>query len=367
MTVEYKSWLIDIKSKIRSSQMKAVIAVNSALIEFYWDIGKMVSEKENIWGSKLIEQVSRDLKEEFPEMKGLSVTNIKYCRLFYNYFSIRPQAEDLIAIRPQAGDENVEQPIINTQKNDNEIIAHNFKKILLIPWGHIKLIIDKIKDKKISQFYIYETLENNWSRDTLALQIKSNLHLRKGNAISNFKNTLPKPLSDLAQQTLKDPYIFDFLSMTENYKERDLENQLIAHISKFILELGKGFAFVGQQYNIEVGTKDYYIDLLFYHIKLKCYVVIDLKNTEFKPEYTGKMNFYLSAIDSLLKDENDNPTIGILLCRDKNNIEAEFALRDINKPIGITEFELTQILPENLKSSLPTIEELEEELKKYEE
>jgi predicted nuclease of restriction endonuclease-like (RecB) superfamily len=365
---EYINWLVDIKSKIRSSQLKAVMAVNSALIEFYWELGKIVSEKENIWGNKLIEQVSKDLKDEFPEMKGLSVTNIKYCRLFYNYFSIRPQAGDLIPeIRPQAGDEFQEQSAPNLQLIDKELNIVNFKKIFLLPWGHIKLIIDKIKDKKISQFYITETLENNWGRDALALQIKSNLHLRKGNAISNFKNTLPEGFSDLAQQTLKDPYVFDFLSMTENYKERDLENQLIQHISKFILELGKGFAFVGQQYNIEIAGKDYFIDLLFYHIKLKCYVVIDLKNTEFKPEYTGKMNFYLSAIDTLLKDENDNPTIGILLCRDKNNIEAEFALRGINKPIGITEFELTQILPENLKSSLPSIEELEEELKKYEE
>lgn len=359
---EYINWLVDIKSKIRSSQMKAAIAVNSALIEFYWDLGKMVSEKENVWGSKLIERVCKDLKEEFPEMKGFSITNIKYCRLFYNYFSIRPQLGDELKLSPQLGDKFVKKPNVKKQTID----SHD-NNIFKLPWGHIKLIIDKIKDKKISQFYINQTLENNWGRETLALQIKSNLHLRNGNAITNFKNTLPEPLSELAHQTLKDPYVFDFLSMAENYKERDVENQLIQHISKFILELGKGFAFVGQQYFIEIANKDYRIDLLFYHIKLKCYVVIELKNTEFKPEYTGKMNFYLSAIDTLLKDENDNPTIGILLCRDKNNIEAEFALRSINKPIGISEFELTNILPENLKSSLPTIEEIEIELKKYEE
>lgn len=363
---EYINWLVDIKSKIRSSQMKAALAVNSALIEFYWDLGKMVSEKENVWGSKLIERVCKDLKEEFPEMSGLSVRNIKYCKYFYTFYS------NLIGQQVVA--QLVQQPvglIQNEENQENTVLQQPIDQILInlkkISWSHNIIIFTKSENLQIAAFYINQTLENNWGRETLALQIKSNLHLRNGNAITNFKNTLPEPLSELAHQTLKDPYVFDFLTMAEDYKERDLENQLIQHISKFILELGKGFAFVGQQYFIEIANKDYRIDLLFYHIKLKCYVVIELKNTEFKPEYTGKMNFYLSAIDTLLKDENDNPTIGILLCRDKNNIEAEFALRSINKPIGISEFELTNILPENLKSSLPTIEEIEIELKKYEE
>lgn len=228
--------------------------------------------------------------------------------------------------------------------------------------GHIIIIIAKIKDTKEAIFYIQKTKENNWSRDVLSLQIKSNLYQRQGTSINNFSTTLPEPFSDLAKQTLKDPYVFDFLQLSEGYKERDIEKQLVNHIKKFLLELGKGFAFVGQQYHLDVADKDYYIDLLFYHVKLKCYVVIELKNTAFIPEYAGKLNFYLSAVDSILKEIDDKPTIGILLCREKNNIEAEFALRDINKPMGVSEFDLTNMLPDNLKSSLPTIEELEQNL-----
>ncbi|WP_233589402.1 PDDEXK nuclease domain-containing protein [Flavobacterium bomense] len=217
-----------------------------------------------------------------------------------------------------------------------------------------------------AKFYIQETIENAWGRETLALQIKSNLYKRQGMAITNFEYTLQQPMSDLAQQTLKDPYVFDFMMMTKPFQEKDIEKQLITHISKFLLELGKGFAFVGQQFHLEIAQNDYYIDLLFYHIKLKCYVVIELKNTKFIPEYAGKLNFYLSAVDTLLKQEDDKPTIGILLCRDKNNIEAEFSLRDINKPMGISEFQFTEVVPDDLKSSLPSIEELENELKQLE-
>ena len=332
---EYKEWILEIKNKIRSTQIKTAIAVNTALINFYWELGQMISEKEKSWGNKVLETLSKDLQSEFPEMKGFSLTNLKYCKLFYNYFSIRPQVED------------------EFQKN----------VIFQLPWGHIKLIINKIKDTSESQFYINETIENNWSRDVLALQIKTDLFKRQGKSITNFKNTLPEPFSELAQQTLKDPYIFDFMTMSKPYYEKDIEKQLVSHVTKFLLELGKGFAFVGQQYHLEIAENDYYIDLLFYHIKLKCYVVIELKNTKFTPEYAGKLNFYLSAVDSLVKTEEDKPTIGILLCRDKNNIEAEFALRDINKPMGVSEFQFTEILPDELKSSLPTIQEIEAELK----
>jgi predicted nuclease of restriction endonuclease-like (RecB) superfamily len=244
-----------------------------------------------------------------------------------------------------------------------EIITWTAKQI---PWGHNILIFSKSKDLKEAQFYLQETIKNTWSRDSLGLQIKSNLYARQGKAVTNFKQTLPEPMSDLAEQTLKDPYVFDFLNLETKAKERDIENQLVAHVTKFLLELGKGFAFVGQQYHVEVADNDYYIDLLFYHIHLKCYVVIELKNTKFIPEYAGKLNFYLSAIDSLLKQNDDKPTIGILLCRDKNNIEAEYALRDINKPIGVSEFQFTEILPDEIKSSLPTIEEIENELKNLE-
>lgn len=232
-----------------------------------------------------------------------------------------------------------------------------------MPWGHNILIFTKSMTLDEARFYIQQTHINSWSRDVLAMQLKSGLYKRKGKAITNFLLTLPIPDAELTQQTIKDPYLFDFVSMHKPYVERDIENQLVNHISKFLLELGKGFAFIGRQYHMEVAGKDYYIDLLFYHVVLKAYVVIELKNTSFIPEYAGKLNFYLSAVDSLIKRDDDKPTLGILLCRDKNNIEAEFALRDINKPMGISEFQLTEVLPENLKANMPTIEELEQGLK----
>jgi predicted nuclease of restriction endonuclease-like (RecB) superfamily len=347
---EYKNWISEIKSKIRSVQIKAATAVNTTLIQFYWELGGMITEKQTAWGTGFLENMSKDLKDEFPDMKGFSVTNLKYCKLFYKQFYFSPQlGDEQDSISPQLGDENL-LPFLKQ-----------------IPWGHIKLIIDKIKDTNQAKFYIQQTINNAWGRETLALQIKTDLFHRQGNAITNFETTLPNPLSDLAQQTLKDPYVFDFMTMAKPFYEKDIEKQLVTHITKFLLELGKGFAFIGQQYHLEIAQNDYYIDLLFYHTKLKCYVVIELKNTKFVPEYAGKLNFYLSAVDSLIKQEDDKPTIGILLCREKNNIEAEFALRDLNKPMGVSEFQFTEILPEALKSSLPTIEELENELKQLKE
>ncbi len=341
ITPEYKKWLTELKSKIRSVQLKAAVAVNSAMIEFYWELGKMIAEKQTQWGSKLVEQVAKDLKTEFPDMQGLSRRNLFNAKKFYEFY----------------GDTIVQQAVA----------LFGQQPIAQIPWGHNILIFSKSRDLKEANFYIQHTLEHHLSRDVLALKIKSNLYERSGKAISNFKATLPDPMSDLAQQTLKDPYVFDFFTMTEPYKERDIEKQLVNHVTKFLLELGKGFAFVGQQYHVSVADNDYYIDLLFYNIRLKCYVVIELKNTKFMPEYAGKLNFYLSAVDSLVKQPDDNATIGILLCRYKNNIEAEFALRDINKPMGVSEFQITEILPDNLKSSLPTIEEIENELGNLEE
>lgn len=351
INVEYKSWLRELKSKISSTQIKAAIAVNSALITFYWELGKMISEKEALWGSKLIEQLSRDLKIEFPEMKGLSRTNLFNSKRFYEFYTFELVQQPVGLIGKQA---------IEQLKSSTELVQ---QLVGQLPWGHNVLIFNKINNIPEAKFYIEQTIENNWSRDVLASQIKSDLYKRKGKAITNFKNTLPAPMSDLAEQTLKDPYVFDFMAMTIPYKEKDIENQLVKHITTFLLELGKGFAFIGQQFHLEIAENDYYIDLLFYHVRLKCYVVVELKNTRFIPEYAGKLNFYLSAVDSMVKQADDKPTIGLLLCRDKNNIEAEFALRDINKPIGISEFQLTEILPEDLKSSLPTIEEIEEQLK----
>jgi len=352
LTKEYKDWLSELKLKIRSAQAKAAITINSALISFYWDLGKMISESQTAYGTSFLKQLSKDLKSEFPDMKGFSYRNLASCRQFYQFY-----------LTPS----NLQQPVANFKNNPayasdyDEITAHPASQI---PWGHNVLVFSKAESVEEAQFYLQQTIENGWSRDILALQIKSKLYNRQGKAVTNFKETLADPFSDLAQQTLKDPYVFDFLSLETPFKEKDIERQLVTHITKFLLELGKGFAFIGQQYHLEIGETDYYLDLLFYHTKLKCYVVIELKNTKFIPEYAGKLNFYLSAVDTLVKQADDNPTIGILLCRDKNNFETEFALRDINKPMGVSEFGLTESLPENLKSNLPSIEEIEQELNK---
>ncbi len=351
---EYRKWLEDIKFKISTSRIRIAFSVNSEVIRFYYMLGKEISEeiKNSGWGAKLVEQLSKDLKVEYPDIKGFSLRNLRYMRDFYEFYS-----DNLILQQSVAKLENKAQ-IKDTSPFDKY-------KIDQIPWGHNIYIFTKAKDLDEAIFYINETIKNAWSRDVLALQIKSNLYNRKGKAITNFETTLPTPQSDLAKQTLKDPYTFDFMSMTNPYNELDVEKKLVENISNFLLELGKGFAFIGRQYHLEINGLDYYLDLLFYHTKLKCYVVIELKNTKFKPEYTGKLNFYLSAVDSLIKAEDDNETIGILLCRDKNKIETEFALRGMTKPMGVSEFTLSDCLPENLKSTLPTVEEIELELENY--
>ncbi|MDR0604104.1 MAG: PDDEXK nuclease domain-containing protein [Bacteroidales bacterium] len=385
---DYLKWLSEIKGKIRSAQIRTALAANSALIEFYYDMGRMIVEKQSqtAWGDKIVERLSKDLQSEFTEMQGLSLSNLKFCKQFYNYFKVR--SDVIMGISSTTDSQISQQSVSQLQNTDNklnmisqqpvgqfngvhlekvrpDLLDHLLKSLVFnIPWGHIIVVITKIKNPVAALFYFSQTVENGWSRDVLALQIKSKLHERQGKAITNFALTLPDPMSDLAQQTLKDPYIFDFMTLTKPFHEKDIENQLINHITKFMLELGKGFAFMGKQFHLEIAGNDYYIDLLFYHVRLKCYVVVELKNTKFIPEYAGKLNFYLSAVDSLLKNDDDNPTIGILLCRDKNNIEAEFALRDIHKPMGVSEFELTSVLPEKLQSSLPNVKDIEFELKK---
>ena len=354
----YKDWFIGLKSKIRSAQLKAAVAVNAELITLYWDLGKMIAEKQTAWGTGFLVQLSKDLKEEFPMMQGFSRRNLSYTVNFYQFYSASIWQQP-VAKLPKSNKDGKSRQAVD-QLPVSEFVQ---RTVAQIPWGHNILIFSKSKNINEAHFYIQQTIENAWSRDTLAFQIKTALFDRIGKSITNFKQVLPDPMSDLAQQSLKDPYIFDFMTMAKPYHEKDIENQLIKHITKFLLELGKGFAFVAQQYHLQVADNDYYIDLLFYHTKLKCFVVIELKNTKFMPEYAGKLNFYLSAVDSLVKQEDDKPTIGIILCRDKNNIEAEFALRDINKPMGVSEFSFTEILPDELKSSLPTIEEIENELK----
>lgn len=357
----YKQWLIDLKSKIRSTQVKAAIAVNSALIQLYWELGKMIAEKQTAYGTGFIPRLSKDLQDEFPEMKGLSVRNLAFCRAFYQFYSPGNLQQVVANLAPQVAGPIDRQPIEELQLFDNKNNTILQQLVAKIPWGHNILLFTKSETIETAVFYINQTIENQWSRETLKNQLSNKLHERQGKAISNFKQTLSEKVSALAEQTLKDPYIFDFLSLDTEYRERDIENQLVQHASKFLLELGKGFAFIGQQYPLKVADNDYYLDLLFYHTHLKCYVVIELKNTRFQPEYTGKLNFYLSAVDSLVKMPDDNPTIGLLLCKEKNSIEAEFALRNIHKPIGVSEYIIAKNLPEDLKSSLPTIEEIERE------
>jgi len=361
----YRDWINELKTKVRSSQAKAALAVNTELIQLYWELGEMISKKldESDWGDKVISNISNDLREEFPAMGGLSETNLKYCRLFFKFYSFEISQQAVDQLREVESVEIVQQAVGQLKNDVNQQIAIRQQAVAQIPWGHNILIFTKCDDVETALFYVRQTIDNQWSRATLKDQLKSQLHLRKGKTVSNFKSTLPATMSSLIQETLKDPYVFDFLQLDTEYREKDVENQLIHHINRFLLELGKGFAFVGQQYSLIVSEKEYFIDLLFYHTRLKCYVVIELKNTEFKPEYTGKLNFYLSAVDSLVKMDNDNPSIGLLLCREKDGIEAEFALRDIQKPIGISEYILTKELPDNLKSSLPTIEEIESQLR----
>lgn len=340
---QYISWILDLKQKIQQSQIKAAIQVNSALIEMYWDLGKEISERnfENSYGSGFFSQLSKDLRSEFPEIKGFSESNLKYCKRFYLFYN--------------QDDENRQQVV-------DELSDH----IFLIPWGHHVTLITKCKDRKEAHFYIKKTIENGWSRAILLNMISGKLIDTQGKAITNFSKTLPDYESDLIRETLKDPYIFDFINVTESYKERELENALTENISKFLIELGSGFAFVGKQVEISIGNQSFFIDLLFYHIKLKRYVVIELKTGHFEPEFAGKLNFYVTAVDKQMRDENDNATVGMIICKDKNEIIAEYSLTDLHKPLGISSYELKKILPENLRSHLPSIEDVEKELKKIE-
>jgi predicted nuclease of restriction endonuclease-like (RecB) superfamily len=359
----YKDWLIELKRTIRSTQIKASLAVNATVIQFYWDLGKMITEKQTAWGTGFLQQLSKDLKAEFPDMEGLSFRNLKYCRQFYQFYSPL-NGQQAVAHLKELGENAIGQQAVANLANHTQAGQEAGQQLVAqIPWGHNILIFSKSKDTEQARFYIQKTIENGWSRDILSLQLKSNLYERQGKAITNFKNTLPDTSSDLAHQLLKDPYQFDFLTLTENYKERELENALVENITKFLLELGSGFAYVGKQVPMLVGDTEYRIDLLFYHLKLRAYVVVELKAADFEPEFAGKLSFYLSAANDLLRHPSDNPTIGLLICKNKNNIIAEYALKNINQPIGVSEYQLTRLFPEEFKSSLPTIEEIENELK----
>ena len=363
---EYKNWIVELKNKIQQSQIKAALAVNSQLILVYWDLGKQIVEKQEKakWGSGFIDQLSKDLKAEFPDIGGFSSDNLRYCRVFYLFykdFSISEQVVRKIEKFDLQIIAQSEQLVLEINREEIAVKWQEF--VSKIPWGHHIIILKKIKEQQKAHFYIQKTIENSWSRAVLLHQIESDLYGRQGKAVNNFASTLPAPQSDLAKELLKDPYNFGFLEITEKYNELDLEKALTNQITNFLLELGAGFSFVGKQFGVKLSNKEYLIDLLFYHLKLRCFIVIELKVVAFEPEFAGKLNFYLNIIDDQLKHPTDNPTIGIVICKTKDTIEAEYALRGINKPIGISEYELNKILPEAFRGSLPTIEEIESKLK----
>ena len=327
----YGDWLADLKSRIHNAQQRATLAVNRELVLLYWQIGHDIlnRQEEQGWGAKVIERLAHDLRAAFPDMKGLSPRNLKYMRAFAEAW---PDAEFVQQAAAQ------------------------------LPWGHNLVLLDKLPGPETRRWYAAKAIEHNWSRNILAMQIEARLLDRSGKAVSNFENHLPKPQSDLARESLKDPYRFDFLGLTLDAQEREIENALVKHVTEFLLELGAGFAFVGQQVLLDVGGDEFFIDLLFYHLKLRCYVVIELKAGKFKPEHLGQLSFYLTAVDAQLKHPQDGPTIGLLLCKSKNKVVAEYALRDSARPIGVAEYQLVESLPAELQTSLPSIEQIEREL-----
>lgn len=357
--LHYPDWFADWKKRIQAAQIKAALSVNREVLLLYWELGRDIVEKQQsvAWGEGLIPRIAKDLKAAFPHLTGFSPRNLFYMRKWFLFY--RDAVEFVPQLAGQSDIAIVPQVVAQLQYVESEII----KTIFLVPWGHHRHVIDKCKTVPEALFYLQKTIQNNWSRDALRTQMKQNLYDRQGKAITNFEWTLPKPQSDLAIETLKNPYNFDFLHLGEEALERDVEDAMMRHVEQVLLELGKGFALVGRQYKITVEDEDYFIDLLFYHTRLHCYVVVELKGGKFKPEYAGKLNFYCSAADDLLRTELDLPTIGLILCRESGKrTTVEYALRDIQKPLGVSEYILTQTLPDKLKNLLPTTEQLEREL-----
>lgn len=337
---QYKNWIVELKQRIRQSQIKAAFKVNEEMLRLYWEIGQEIVEKAQKaqWGDMLIPQLSRDLMEEFPEMKGFSSTNLKYMRSFYLFYN----QGNVIG-----------QQLVDQLKMD---------QLFTIPWGHHILLFTKCKTIDEARFYIQKSAENGWSRNMLMNIFETNLYAVSGKAITNFVSQLPAPQSDLAQQMVKDPYNFDFLAMRSGYNERELEDALTHNITKFLLELGGGFAYVGRQVRIEVGEKEFFIDLLFYNLKLRCYVVVELKTGEFKAEYVSKLGLYVSAVNHQMKDSADQPTIGLLICKTKDELVARYTLESSSQPIGISEYQLSQLYPKYVNGTIPSIDEIENEL-----
>lgn len=332
---EYRAWLSDLKTRYRQVQLKAAVAVNTAMLQFYWELGADMVAKQTqfAWGSGFLRQLSTDLVREFPGVKGFSKRNLEQIRRWHSFWSASP------SIAQQAA-----------------------SQLMGIPWWHHVIILTKCKQPGEALYYVQGSITYGWSRSVLVHQIESGLWQHEGQAITNFAQTLPAVQSDLAAQVLQDPYVFDFLSLTKEHTERELETGLVEHITQFLLELGAGFAYMGRQVPLQVGERDFFLDLLFYHARLHCYVVVELKTVDFEPEFAGKLNFYLKAVDEQLRREGDQPTLGLLLCKSKDRLVAEYALSDIQKPMGLSTYNLSHTLPEALRGQLPSIEQLEREL-----
>ncbi len=351
--LDFASLLREIKGRIQNAQTRAVFAANAELIRLYWDVGRIIHERQQRegWGAAVIPRLSRELHNELPEIKGFSERNIKRMLAFYRAYptpeAIVPQAAAQLSAPPE-----VTQPA--AQKPGSLLWR--------IPWFHHIVLLEQIKDLEVRRWYMEQTLANGWSRNVLGLMLEAEAHKRQGRAVANFTQRLPAAQSDLVRQTLKDPYIFDFLTLSEPFQERELETGLIRHLEKFLIELGQGFAFVGRQFRLSVGDDEFYVDLLFYHLRLRAFVVIELKKGAFKPEYAGKLNFYCNVVNDRLRHPTDQPTIGLILCQEQNRLLAEYSLSGIKQPIGVSTYQLTRALPPTLKSALPTVEEIEAEL-----
>ena len=346
---DFKSWVSQLKQDIRSAQIRAAIKVNTELLRLYWRMGADIYEKQKSasWGDGWLKELSRELMTEFPDMKGFSHRNLKYIRQWYQFYNERITIGQQVVAQLESA--NVQQLVAQISED----------VFFSVPWGHHLYIISQCKDVDRAVFYLKQTVENGWSRAVLLNYLDTNLYERQGKAVNNFNRLLANPQSELAAQTLKDPYNFDFLTLDGKYRERELEQALTHNVTRFLLELGTGFAFVGSQIQLQVGEDTVYPDLLFYHLELRCYVVVELKVTKFKGEHLGQLGVYVSAVNHIKKKPTDNPTIGLLICKTKNNVMAQYALESTNQPIGISEYQLSRLMPENIQSQLPTIKDIE--------
>lgn len=354
---DYRSWVKELKQRYLSARLKASIDANRTLLEYYWNLGRDIADKQyaNTYGSGFYKTLSHDLRSEMPGEKGFSESNKRYMYRFYNLYS------QLVENLPQGVDDF-------KQQSRPQVADDLLKEICSIPWFHQKTIIDKSKgDAKKALFFVRKVIENSWGRDVLLNFLGTDLYDRQEKAITNFSKTLPALQSDLAQQTTKDPYVFNFLTMTEDYNEKELEDPLVANVTKFLVELGTGFAYMGRQYRMQVGEKEIFIDILFYNTRIHAYCCIELKTGSFQASYLGQLGLYVTAVNHQLKTEHDNPTIGLLICKDKDNIEAQYSLEAYNLPLGISQYELSKLIPTEIKSSLPSIEEIESSLEQLSE